>query len=67
MFRPSLFLLSSIVFLSLSAAAQDPAALLRRADRVKQAWPEVVLSLRVTTTKPGDTRRKRPKKDLLRR
>ena len=53
MFRPSLFLLSSIVFLSLSAAAQDPAALLRRADRVKQAWPEVVLSLRVTTTKPG--------------
>ena len=53
MFRPSLFLLSSIVFFSLSAAAQDPAALLRRADRVKQAWPEVVLSLRVTTTKPG--------------
>ena len=53
MFRPSLFLLSIIVFLSLSAAAQDPAALLRRADRVKQAWPEVVLSLRVTTTKPG--------------
>jgi outer membrane lipoprotein-sorting protein len=48
-----LFLLSSIFFLSLSVAAQDPAALLRRADRVKEAWPEVVLSLRVTTTKPG--------------
>jgi negative regulator of sigma E activity len=47
--------LSSIIFiiLSFSAVAEDPAALLRRADRVKQAWPEVVLSLRVTTTKPG--------------
>src|SRR5512140_2443770 len=43
-----LFLLSSeMVF------AQDPRALLARADRVKEAWPEVVLSLRVTTTKPG--------------
>jgi negative regulator of sigma E activity len=42
-----LFLLSEIVF------AQDPRALLARADRVKQAWLEVVLSLRVTTTKPG--------------
>jgi negative regulator of sigma E activity len=31
----------------------DPAALLRRAERVKDAWPEVVLTLRVTTTKPG--------------
>jgi negative regulator of sigma E activity len=41
------------VALSEAAAAQDPAALLRRADRVKEAWPEVALSLRVTTTKPG--------------
>ena len=53
---PSLFL-SSIIFIALVctsvALAQDPAALLRRADRVKEAWPEVVLSLRVTTTKPG--------------
>ena len=48
-------LFSLLLFLSLSetAAAQEPAALLRRADRVKEAWPEVVLSLRVTTTKPG--------------
>lgn len=43
-----LFLLSTEKML-----AQDPGALLARADRVKQAWPEVVLSLRVTTTKPG--------------
>jgi outer membrane lipoprotein-sorting protein len=34
-------------------AADDPAALLRRADRVKEAWPEVVITLRVTVTKPG--------------
>src|SRR5664280_1969416 len=53
MFRPSLFLLSSIVFLSLAAKAEDPAALLRRAERVKDAWPEVVITLRVNTTKPG--------------
>lgn len=39
--------------LSEAAAAQDPAALLRRAERVKQAWPEVVLSLRITNTRPG--------------
>jgi len=39
--------------LSEAAFAQDPRALLARAERVKQAWPEVVLSLRVTTTKPG--------------
>lgn len=47
----SLFFL--FIFLSEAATAQDPAALLRRAERVKQAWPEVILSLRVTTTKPG--------------
>ena len=35
------------------ARAQDPAALLRRADRVKDAWPETAITLRVTTTKPG--------------
>jgi outer membrane lipoprotein-sorting protein len=55
--RSPLFLLSKIFFLSFffssASRAQEPAALLRRADRVKQAWPEVVLSLRVTTTKPG--------------
>ncbi|HEX2757111.1 MAG TPA: outer membrane lipoprotein-sorting protein [Thermoanaerobaculia bacterium] len=49
----SLTFISSILFLSFSAAADDPAALLRRAERVKDAWPEVVLTLRVTTTKPG--------------
>jgi negative regulator of sigma E activity len=52
-----LFLLSKIFFLSLffssASRAQEPAALLRRAERIKQAWPEVALSLRVTTTKPG--------------
>lgn len=60
MFSPSsLHLLSKSFFLFLflassgMAPAQEPAALLRRADRVKQAWPEVVLSLRITTTKPG--------------
>lgn len=46
-----LLFLSSILFFPLSAA--DPAVLLRRADRVKDAWPEVVITLRVTTTKPG--------------
>ena len=46
-----LLFLSSILFLPLSA--EDPAALLRRADRVKDAWPEVVITLRVTVTKPG--------------
>jgi outer membrane lipoprotein-sorting protein len=50
--------LSRILFLSLvfafAAYAEDPAALLRRAERVKDAWPEVVLTLRVTTTKPGE-------------
>ena len=55
--RSPLLLLSRILFLPLvfasASRAQDPAALLRRADRVKQAWPEVVLSLRITTTKPG--------------
>ncbi len=49
----SLFLLSLALLTSSKTLAQDPAALLRRADRVKDAWPEVVLSLRVTTTKPG--------------
>ena len=53
---PPLFL-SSIIFIALvctsAALAQDPRALLARAERVKEAWPEVVLSLRVTTTKPG--------------
>ena len=47
------FLLSSNFFFFSSAAADDPAALLRRADRVKEAWPEVVITLRVTVTKPG--------------
>jgi outer membrane lipoprotein-sorting protein len=51
--RAPLPFLSSILLLSLSAAAEDPAALLRRAERVKDAWPEVVITLRVTTTKPG--------------
>lgn len=53
---PVIFL-SRIVFLPLvfafTARAQDPRALLLRAERVKDAWPEVVLTLRVTTTKPG--------------
>jgi len=52
-----LFLFSScLLSLGSSAAlraADDPAALLRRADRVKDAWPEAVITLRVTTTKPG--------------
>ena len=52
-----LLFLSSTIFIAFvcasAAVAQDPAALLARADRVKAAWPEVVLSLRVTTTKPG--------------
>ena len=52
-----LVFLSRILFLPLFLAsvarAQDPAALLRRAERVKEAWPEVVLTLRVTTTNPG--------------
>ncbi|MCM3878370.1 MAG: outer membrane lipoprotein-sorting protein [Thermoanaerobaculia bacterium] len=47
------FFLFSLVLFSEAASSQDPAALLARADRVKEAWPEVVLSLRVTTTKPG--------------
>ncbi|MEO8054297.1 MAG: outer membrane lipoprotein-sorting protein [Acidobacteriota bacterium] len=46
-----LLLLSSIFAFPLSA--EDPAALLRRADRVREAWPEVVITLRVTVTKPG--------------
>jgi hypothetical protein len=46
-----LLFLSSILFFPL--LAEDPAALLRRADRVKDAWPEVVIALRVTVTKPG--------------
>lgn len=41
------------LLLAAAAVAEDPAALLRRADRVKDAWPEVVIRLRVTTTKPG--------------
>jgi len=49
----SLLLLSSNFFLLSSARAEDPAALLRRADRVREAWPEVVITLRVTVTKPG--------------
>jgi outer membrane lipoprotein-sorting protein len=50
--RKSLFGLIVLgVFLSVSAA-DDPAALLRRADRVKDAWTEAVITLRVTTTKP---------------
>ncbi len=36
-----------------TAEGQEPAALLRRADRVKDAWPEVVVTLRITTTAPG--------------
>jgi outer membrane lipoprotein-sorting protein len=54
--RP-LHLLRNILFLLLFFAsvsrADDPAALLRRAERIKDAWPEVVITLRVTTTKPG--------------
>jgi outer membrane lipoprotein-sorting protein len=46
------FILSSVFFV-FSAFSDDPAALLRRADRVKDAWPEVVITLRVTTMKPG--------------
>ena len=49
--------LSRILFLPLAFASvsrvQDPRVLLARAERVKDAWPEVVLTLRVTTTKPG--------------
>lgn len=53
--RRSLYVLSSILLLlSSSARADDPAALLRRADRVKDAWTEVVLTLRVTTARPGE-------------
>ncbi len=50
------FFLSCVLSLGSSSAlraADDPTALLRRADRVKDAWPEVVITLRVTTTKPG--------------
>lgn len=50
----ALLFLSSNFFLFLSPAfAEDPAALLRRADRIREAWPEVVITLRVTVTKPG--------------
>ncbi len=49
---PALLTLSSILCFPLSAQP-DPAALLRRADRVRDAWPEVVITIRVTTTKPG--------------
>ena len=49
----SFVFLSSIIFLSLSAAGQDSRALLARAERVKAAWPEVVVTLRVTTAKQG--------------
>ena len=54
----SFFLFFFFCLLSLGSsaalrAADDPAALLRRADRVKDAWPEVVITIRVTTTKPG--------------
>jgi len=49
--------LSRILFLPLAFAsvsrAQDPRVLLARAERVKDAWPEVVITLRVTTTKSG--------------
>lgn len=45
--------LFGLVVLGSALEAQDPAALLRRADRVKDAWPEVVVSLRITTTAPG--------------
>jgi outer membrane lipoprotein-sorting protein len=41
------------IVLTVPLSAEDPAAMLRRADRVKDAWPEVVITLRVTTTKPG--------------
>jgi outer membrane lipoprotein-sorting protein len=50
-------ILRNILFLSLAFAsvsrADDPAALLRRAERIKDAWPEVVIMLRVTTTQAG--------------
>jgi outer membrane lipoprotein-sorting protein len=51
MFSLPILVLSGILFSPL--LADDPAALLRRADRVKDAWPEVVITLRVTVTKPG--------------
>src|ERR1035438_2483525 len=57
MFRPPLFLLSRILFLPLvfasASRAQDPAALLRRAERVKDAWPEGGVALGVTKPTPG--------------
>jgi outer membrane lipoprotein-sorting protein len=53
----ALAFLSRISFLpfvfAYASSAQDPRALLARAERVKDAWPEVVITLRVTTTKPG--------------
>jgi outer membrane lipoprotein-sorting protein len=55
--RPLFPFLSRILFLPLifasASRAQDPRALLARAERVKDAWPEVVITLRVTTAKPG--------------
>jgi outer membrane lipoprotein-sorting protein len=51
--RKSLFGLFLLAVSLPARAVEDPAALLHRADRVKDAWPEVVVTLRVTTSKPG--------------
>ena len=51
--RKSLFGLSVLLLTFSARAADDPAALLRRAERIKDAWPEAVINLRVTTTQPG--------------
>ncbi len=48
-------LVSVLFLLAGSPAGEDPHALLVRADRVRNAWPEVVLKLRVTAQSPGGT------------
>jgi outer membrane lipoprotein-sorting protein len=45
--------LSLLLVAAPPSSAEDPHALLVRADRVRNAWPEVVLSLRVTTQSPN--------------
>lgn len=45
--------LLGLLAFALSLEGQDPAALLRRADRVRNAWPEAAITLRVTSTRPG--------------
>jgi outer membrane lipoprotein-sorting protein len=46
-------LVSFVLFLAASPAREEPHELLVRADRVRNAWPEVVLKLRVTAQSPG--------------